>query len=158
MATSVAFRGSSEPPTDGQGPTGRLCDWLARLRLSDVPRDVRERAKALILDGIACALVGAQLPWSRTAVERILRIEGSGNKTIIGWGETASGPVAALLNGTFIQGFELDDFHPGGPLHSAAVVIPRFWPVRRSWVTSMAAIFCSAPSPASKLDLGSAWP
>ena len=124
MATSVAFRGSSEPPTDGQGPTGRLCNWLARLRLSDVPRDVRERAKALILDGIACALVGAQLPWSRTAVERILRIEGSGNKTIIGWGKTASGPVAALLNGTFIQGFELDDFHPGGPLHSAAVVIP----------------------------------
>src|SRR5690349_5174289 len=42
----------------------------------------------------------------------------------IGWGLTASGPVACLLNGTFIQGFELDDFHPLGPLHSASVVLP----------------------------------
>jgi 2-methylcitrate dehydratase PrpD len=68
------------------------------------------------------------LPWSRTALETILRIEGTGDKTIIGWGRTASGPVAALLNGTFIQGFELDDFHPGGPLHSASVVIPSLLP------------------------------
>jgi 2-methylcitrate dehydratase PrpD len=33
-------------------------------------------------------------------------------------------PAAALLNGTFIQGFELDDFHPLGPLHSASVLLP----------------------------------
>ena len=30
----------------------------------------------------------------------------------------------ALLNGTFIQGFELDDFHPLGPLHSASLILP----------------------------------
>jgi aconitate decarboxylase len=124
MTASVAFKGKCEPPTDSHGPTGRLCHWLEKLTLQDIPRDVRARAKALILDGVACALVGAQLPWSQTAVESILRFEGTGNKTIVGWGRTASGPVAALLNGTFIQGFELDDFHPGGPLHSASVVIP----------------------------------
>jgi 2-methylcitrate dehydratase PrpD len=28
------------------------------------------------------------------------------------------------LNGTFIQGFELDDYHELGPLHSASVVLP----------------------------------
>ena len=32
--------------------------------------------------------------------------------------------TAALLNGTFIQGFELDDYHPFGPLHSEACVLP----------------------------------
>jgi 2-methylcitrate dehydratase PrpD len=53
-----------------------------------------------------------------------MRFEGAGERTIIGWGRTASGPVACLLNGTFIQGFELDDFHPLGPLHSASVVVP----------------------------------
>src|SRR5262249_8893037 len=65
-----------------------------------------------------------KLPWSRTAVETILRFEGTGENTIIGWDRAASGPVACLLNGTFIQGFELDDFHPLGPLHSASVVVP----------------------------------
>src|SRR5215469_2004836 len=111
-------------PTDPQGPTGRLVDWLQGLSLDAVPGRVQDRAKHLILDGIACALVGAQLPWSRVAVETVLGFEGKGERTIIGWNKTASGPVACLLNGTFIQGFELDDFHPLGPLHSASVVVP----------------------------------
>jgi aconitate decarboxylase len=124
MATDVRFRGNPQAPTDPQGPTGRLTEWLQHLRLDAVPDDVKTRAKHVILDGIGCALVGARLPWSDTAVETITRFEGAGDKTIIGWGRTASGPVACLLNGTFIQGFELDDFHPLGPLHSASLVIP----------------------------------
>jgi aconitate decarboxylase len=110
--------------TDPAGPTGRLATWLAGLTLDAVPVKVRERAKYLLLDGIACAIVGAQLPWSRLAVELATDLEGSGNATIIGWGRATSAPGAALLNGTFIQGFELDDYHPQAPLHSAAVVIP----------------------------------
>jgi aconitate decarboxylase len=110
--------------TDPAGPTGRLATWLAGLTLDAVPAKVRERAKYLLLDGIACAIVGAQLPWSRLAVELATDLEGDGNATIIGWGKTTSAPGAALLNGTFIQGFELDDYHPQAPLHSAAVVIP----------------------------------
>ncbi len=111
-------------PTDPAGPTGRLATWLAGLRLEDAPAEVLERAKHILLDGIGCALVGAQLPWSRKAVELVTKFEGSGRQTIIGWGRTTSGPAAALLNGTFIQGFELDDFHPLGPLHSASLVLP----------------------------------
>ena len=122
--SDVRFKGAPEQPTDPRGPTGQLATWLHQFRLEAVPDDVRARAKHLILDGIGCALVGARLPWSDTAVETVTRFEGSGDKTIIGWERTASGPVACLLNGTFIQGFELDDFHPLGPLHSASVVIP----------------------------------
>jgi len=111
-------------PTDPDGVTGRLADWLSNLTLDDVPAAVRERAKFLLLDGIGCALVGAKLPWSALATETVLKFEGSGPHAVIGWGRTTAGPAAALLNGTFIQGFELDDFHPRGPLHSAAVVLP----------------------------------
>ncbi len=110
--------------TDPAGTTGRLADWLAQLTLDQVPEEVRLRAKYLMLDGIGCAFVGAKLPWSTLAVDTITRFEGQGDRTIIGWGKTASAPVAALLNGTFIQGFELDDFHPFGPLHSASLLLP----------------------------------
>jgi 2-methylcitrate dehydratase PrpD len=110
--------------SDPQGATGRLCAWLAGLKLEDVPQPVRDRAKYLLLDGIGCALVGAKLPWSALAVEAVTRFEGTGNKTIIGWGKTTAAPAAALLNGTFIQGFELDDFHPLAPLHSASLIVP----------------------------------
>lgn len=115
------------PPTDPKGPTGQLCNWLAGFSLDQAPASARERAKALMLDGIGCAIVGAQLPWSRTAVEIVRRFEGTGDRSIVGWGATTSAPAAALLNGTFIQGFELDDYHPLGPLHSASIVLPALW-------------------------------
>jgi len=112
------------PATDPSGATGKLAAWLVSGSIDHVPDDVRLRAKYLILDGIGCALLGAKLPWSRLAVESIAAFEGTGNATVIGWGKTAAAPVAALLNGTFIQGFELDDFHPLAPLHSASLLLP----------------------------------
>ena len=124
MNPSIDTTTTTTLPTDPDGPTGRLASWLADLRLEDIPQEVRERAKLLTLDGLACAIVGAQLPWSRTAVEAVTRLEGTGNSTLIGWGRKISAPAAALLNGTFIQGFELDDYHPLAPLHSASLVLP----------------------------------
>ena len=110
--------------TDPEGVTGTLATWLASVGLADVPDAVRERAKYLLLDGIGCALVGAKLPWSVLAAETVMRFEGRGDRTLIGWGRTTGGPAAALLNGTFIQGFELDDFHPTAPLHNASLLLP----------------------------------
>jgi 2-methylcitrate dehydratase PrpD len=106
------------------GPTGKLATWVAELSLADVPPAVVERASYLLLDGIGCALIGAQLPWSRTATEAVLDIDGHGDTVVIGTGRTASPPAAAVLNGTFIQGFELDDFHPISPVHSCSLLIP----------------------------------
>ncbi|GBG39949.1 MmgE/PrpD family protein [Mycobacterium montefiorense] len=110
--------------TDPAGPTGRLATWVAGLTLDDVPPDVRARAKYLLLDGLGCALVGAQLPWSRVATSAVLGLEGPGDTVVIGTGHTIGAPAAAVLNGTFIQGFELDDFHPLAPLHSCSLLIP----------------------------------
>ncbi|WP_376964245.1 MmgE/PrpD family protein [Azospirillum sp. A26] len=115
---------SDRAATDPAGPTGRLAAWLASLRLEDVPERVRQRATHLLLDGISCALVGARLPWSRRAVESLCRLEGSGPAQMIGWNRGVPPPLAALLNSTFIQGFELDDFHPFAPLYSASLVPP----------------------------------
>lgn len=110
--------------TDPAGPTGRLATWVAGLTLDDVPHPVARRAKHLLLDGLGCALVGARLPWSRLATDAVLGMEGGGDTVVIGTGRTTGAPGAAILNGTFIQGFELDDFHPLAPLHSCSLVIP----------------------------------
>jgi 2-methylcitrate dehydratase PrpD len=123
-AADVAPDGAGQP-TDPAGPTGRLSTWLANTTLDDVPAPVRERAKHLILDGVACALVGAQLPWSRTGVEAVTALDGVGDVALIGWGtRTTSATSAAMLNSSFIQGFELDDYHPIAPLHSNSLVLP----------------------------------
>ena len=116
---------SAAAPTDPNGPTGRLAIWLAGTKMEDVPSTVREHAKYLLLDGIACALVGAQLPVSRKGVEAVTALDNAGTGLLIGWdGRATSAPSAAMLNSSFIQGFELDDYHPLAPLHSNALVVP----------------------------------
>jgi 2-methylcitrate dehydratase PrpD len=124
---------TTQAPSAPLGPTERLAGWVAGMSLDDVPPEVVERARHLLLDGLGCALIGAQLPWSRTATEAVLDIDGTGDAVVIGTGRTASAPAAAVLNGTFIQGFELDDFHPVAPLHSCALV----WPALLSTAATM---------------------
>jgi aconitate decarboxylase len=130
MPTTTAFETDivskqARDATDPNGPTGRLATWLADTALDDIPPSVREHAKHLLLDGVACALVGAQLPVSRKGVEGVTALDSAGSALLIGWGgRTTSGPSAAMLNSSFIQGFELDDYHPLAPLHSNSLVIP----------------------------------
>jgi 2-methylcitrate dehydratase PrpD len=112
------------PATDPHGPTGMLAHWVADLAAADVPAEAQTRAAHLLLDGIGCALIGAGLPWSRIATDAVLALEGDGDAVVIGTGRTTSAPAAAVLNGTFVQGFELDDFHPLAPLHSCSLLIP----------------------------------
>jgi aconitate decarboxylase len=104
--------------------TARLASWVAGTRLDAVPLEVVERAKHLILDGVGCGLIGAGLPWSRTATDAVCGLEGAGRAVVLGTGRTTSPSAAALLNSSYIQGFELDDYHPAAPLHSCSLVLP----------------------------------
>jgi len=129
MATAPATVKDTGKPgraaTDPAGPTGRLATWVAETTLADVPASVRDRARHLVLDGIACALVGAQLPWSRVGVEGLTALDSAGDAALIGWdGRATSATSAAMLNSSFIQGFELDDYHPLAPLHSNSIILP----------------------------------
>ena len=54
-----------------------------------------------------------------------MALDDAGTSALIGWGgRTTSATSAAILNSSFIQGFELDDYHPRAPLHSNALVLP----------------------------------
>ncbi|MGC8551080.1 MAG: MmgE/PrpD family protein [Acidobacteriaceae bacterium] len=117
-------------PSDPNGPTGMLAAWLAETKLSDIPAEVVQRAKHLLLDGVACLMVGSHLPWSELAVGAITEFDRGGQHRIAGWGGLKSSAFnAALLNSSFIQGFELDDYFPAAPLHSNAIILPACLPI-----------------------------
>ncbi|MFR9779726.1 MmgE/PrpD family protein [Micromonospora sp. MS34] len=117
------YRTGGGAPSDPDGPSGRLAHWLAATTLADIPPDVRSRARHLTLDGIGCLLVGARLPWSAIAVRALVGAE-PGSSLIAGWARSASPSTAVLLNSSFIQGFELDDFSYRIPWHSNSVLLP----------------------------------
>lgn len=65
--------------------TRDLCEWIYALQLTDVPAEVVTRSKYLILDGLACAIVGSHLPWSETATNAVLSMEAEGTCSVWGW-------------------------------------------------------------------------
>src|SRR4051812_10695044 len=103
-------------------PTRGVAEFVAGLKYDTIPADVRERLKLLILDALGCALYGAELEWCRI----LRRTVADKNDSCAVWGtkERMSAPHAALVNGTLVQSFELDDLHRAGVLHVGAVVLP----------------------------------
>jgi aconitate decarboxylase len=88
---------SSSQPMDPEGPTGKLCNWVHSLTLKDIPSDVRTRAKYLLLDGIACALIGAHLPWSEKAANAIFEMEPPGDSAVFGWDRVSCFRQASIV-------------------------------------------------------------
>lgn len=104
--------------------TAGIADFVAGLRYEDVPAEVVARIKLLILDSLGCALFGAALPWSRILMDTLGAVDSSTGCTVWGTGRRLSAPHAALVNGTLVQSFELDDVHRVGVLHVGAVTLP----------------------------------
>jgi aconitate decarboxylase len=104
--------------------TAGIAQFVASLQYDDIPGEVRARIKLLILDSIGCALYGADLEWSRILQRTLGALDTTPGCAVWGTGLRLSAPHAALVNGTQVQGFELDDVHRQGVLHVGAVVLP----------------------------------
>jgi 2-methylcitrate dehydratase PrpD len=111
--------------TSGNNPhTRRIAEFVAALRYDDIPAEVRTRVKLLILDALGCAIYGAGLPWCRTVQEALAEVDTTRATSVWGTALKLSSPHAALVNGTQVHGFELDDVHRQGVLHVGAVTLP----------------------------------
>ncbi len=104
--------------------TRGIADFVSGLRYEDVPAEVIARIKLLILDSLGCALYATDLPWSRILMETLAETDTSPSCSVWGTNRRLSAPHAALVNGTLVQGFELDDVHRVGVLHVGAVTLP----------------------------------
>ena len=108
----------------GNTYTQGIPDFVAGLRYEAIPPAVIERIKLLILDSLGCAIFGAELPWSRILQQTLAKVDTSQGATVWGTNQRLSAPHAALVNGTLVQSFELDDVHRVGVLHVGAVTLP----------------------------------
>ena len=104
--------------------TRGIAEFVAGLSYEAVPAEVMQRLKLLMLDSLGCALYGANLQWSRILQETLGKIDTTRDCPVWGTSQRLSAPHAALVNGTQVQGFELDDVHRAGVLHVGAVVLP----------------------------------
>src|SRR5947209_3909045 len=112
--------------------TRAMAEFVSALSYERIPQPVRERIKLLILDSLGCAIHGAHLPWCRMLRSALAKVDTTLTTTVWGTAARLSSPHAALINGTQIQGFELDDVHRRGVLHVGAVTLPALIAVAES--------------------------
>jgi len=110
--------GGDNPYTKG------VAAFVAGLTYERIPADAIARLKLLILDSLGCALYGAELPWSQILMTSLGRLDHTKACAVWGTDRRLSAPHAALVNGTLVQSFELDDVHRAGVLHVGAVTLP----------------------------------
>jgi aconitate decarboxylase len=104
--------------------TRAIAQFIAQLRYEDIPDEVITRIKLLILDALGCALYGSGLESSRILRTALVQLDATKACRVWGTSERLSAPHAALINGSLVQSFELDDVHRQGVLHVGAVTLP----------------------------------
>ncbi|MCC7483658.1 MAG: MmgE/PrpD family protein [Burkholderiales bacterium] len=107
------------------GPTLELARWISGLSWQALPPRTREVTRIALLDALGCGVYGHATPWAATLLAWA-RAGAPSRGTATVWGE--AGPAlrasdAALVNGTAVHAFELDDYHQA-KLHPGAVVVP----------------------------------
>jgi len=112
--------------------TRRIAEFVSALDYDCIPAEVRERIKLLILDSLGCAIYGANLEWCRILQTTLEAVDATRTTSVWGTDRRLSSPHAALINGTQVQGFELDDVHRHGVLHVGAVTLPALIAVAES--------------------------
>jgi aconitate decarboxylase len=112
--------------------TRAIAEFVSRLTYEQIPAEVRARIKLLILDSLGCAIYGANLEWCRILRGTLEALDATRTTSIWGTNRKLSSPHAALVNGTQVQGFELDDVHRTAVLHVGAVTLPALIAVAES--------------------------
>jgi aconitate decarboxylase len=112
--------------------TRRIAEFVSGLTYDQISADVRERIKLLMLDSLGCAIYGANLEWCRILRGTLEKLDATRTTSIWGTNARLSSDHAALVNGTQVQGFELDDVHRKAVLHVGAVTLPALIAVAES--------------------------
>ncbi|MCP2138503.1 2-methylcitrate dehydratase PrpD [Rhizobium sp. SLBN-94] len=88
--------------TDGE-ITQTLAGFVSRVRYEDLPEEVVNETKRILLDILGCAIGSVDLEKARIALEFALDQSGRPESTILGTGEKVSVALAAFSNGELMH-------------------------------------------------------
>ncbi|WP_110030517.1 MmgE/PrpD family protein [Hoeflea marina] len=107
--------------------TAILADYVAGLTHEDLPADVLERARNLMIDLVASIVRAGHESDSTPSVMRMidrLGLGAPGGARVFGQSQHYGPASAALLNGVLGHSLDFDDTHSDSSLHPSAPVVP----------------------------------
>ncbi len=104
------------------GVTKLFAEFIASLSLDNLPREVIEKGKLLILDNIACAVGGRHSELGKFITGFSSKYSSPAESTLIGSKTKISAPFASFSNSILANALDYDDTGAGG--HTGATVVP----------------------------------
>ena len=127
-ARELLLAAASEPALREEKPTSsleqRLAQYAASVRFEDLPSEVVQACKRLLLDALACAFGAVGSPPAKIAEATFRKAFGSsGPASIIGGPQLIATEGAALVNGALIRYLDLNDVYFGNdPSHPSEII------------------------------------
>jgi len=108
--------------------TGVLADYVAGSSFEQLPADVVDKAKLIIFDEIACAVLGRKLIAGDLIAKFVSSMGGVPEATVVGSSLRLPASLAALANGTAghadeFDGAHITDGHPGAVIVHATLAV-----------------------------------
>ena len=101
-----------------------LADFVYRTNYDNVPEEVLDMARKMVLDQLGGQLASSDLDWNKKVLKYVEdRGSGSDQSTIVRYGVQCGAEDAAFVNATFGHGFEIDDFAPKARAHPGCVAV-----------------------------------
>src|SRR5215475_1723648 len=118
-----------EPPERGFRMPDRilnhLCDYALSLSYRDLPQEVIDRTKQIVLATVGCALGGEESPPARIARAATAEITSAIPSTVLVSGQKTSPDLAAFANGVMIRYLDFNDTYAGSPTcHPSDLLAP----------------------------------
>jgi 2-methylcitrate dehydratase len=101
--------GTSEPVSAAR----RLAEWSNDFAASQIGAATEERARAILLDSIGCALFACNDEKAQPVLRVVRGLAGNADCTVIGTKLRCSLPLASFANGALIRTLDLNDTYAG---------------------------------------------
>jgi 2-methylcitrate dehydratase PrpD len=111
------------PSTQSRSDSRWLAQWVSQLAYGDLSPRTKEVVRHSLLDTLGCGVCMHATPWAKALSDWAKPRTGRSDCNGLGRPRRRCASDAALVNGTSIHAFELDDYHQA-KLHPGAVVIP----------------------------------
>jgi len=107
-----------------QGETIALAEFISQFKYKDIPSEVVEHTKRVVLDFMGVSLSGSRMENSRIITDMVKEWGGVPESTVIGFPFKLPAPSAGLLNGAIGHAIQMDDTEWITVAHLGTEVIP----------------------------------
>ena len=102
----------------------RLAQFSDRLQFDDIPPEVIDKTKRLVLDTLGVCIGSTRLDFGVSALDMVAGWGGAAEATAIGGCGKVPAQNAALCNGILGHGQDYDDTHTESVVHPSAALVP----------------------------------